>query len=204
MALAQRGEVGYNLAFGHYARGIVAEDFGVVLFGRGDLADADAAIAEALQRLRELGCAIIVAGTADFPGLVAVARNRPAEALARYEEALRLTTRLRTPEGVVRGLAGVATVAAAYDPAAAARFFAAAAAASATSGYAAALPERAVFDRATDTVRCALGLPAFTEAWTAGHVLPPMRPWRKPSSGSPAPARPVLPLPATPPTDWTL
>lgn len=82
LALAAGGEPSYNLAFGNYDRGIVAEDtgddpravahltqavttfqamdqtadselaqfhFGDVLFGRGDLAEADAAIAEATQ-----------------------------------------------------------------------------------------------------------------------------------------------------------
>lgn len=206
LALAEDEEPSYNLAFGHYARGIVAEDtgdyplavehltqavvtfqsidqpayaelarfhLGVVLFGRGDLADANAAIAEALQRLRDLGCHITVAATADFHGLVAFALNNPAAALARYREALSLTTSLRTPEGIVRGLAGVATVAAGDDPAAAARFFAASAAASESSGYTAALPERAVFDRAIGTARAVLGRATFQEAWTAGHTLSP-------------------------------
>ena len=200
------GEPSYNLAFGHYARGIVAEDtgnyplavkhltlavatfqsinqhayaelarfhLGVVLFGRGDLAEADAAIAEALQRLRDLGCHITVAATADFHGLVAFALNNPAAALERYRDALTLTSDLRTPEGIVRGLAGVAIVAAGEDPITAARLFAASAAASESSGYTSALPERAVFDRATDTVRAVLGRPSFQEAWAAGQTLSP-------------------------------
>ena len=147
---------------------------GIVLFGRGDLAEADAAIGESLDQLRALGCEMTVAATADFHGLVAFARNHPADAVSRYRDALTLTTRLRTPEGVARGLAGAATLAAgvgATNPAA--RWLGAAEAASELSGYASALPERAVFERTTASVRTALGERDFVEAHAAGRALSP-------------------------------
>jgi excisionase family DNA binding protein len=147
---------------------------GVVTFGSGDSAGAAALLTEAIDRLRELGCAVTVAAITDFLGLVAAARGRLDEAISSYAEALTMTARLRTPEGVVRGLAGTAAVAAAVGATAvAARLFGAAEAAGEEMGYASALPERAVFERSAGALRAALGARAFATAWAAGRTLPP-------------------------------
>jgi DNA-binding CsgD family transcriptional regulator/tetratricopeptide (TPR) repeat protein len=204
LSLARTGGDSYELAFGCFARGIVAEDtgdydravsllteavavfraidwvafaelarlhLGVVRFGRGDLAEAAAQIGAALDRLRELDCHVTVAATSDFLGLVALAAGRLDDATARFREALALTAELRTPEGIVRGLAGVAALAASRGaPAVAAGLFGASAAAGEASGYAVALPERAVFEASLAAVRASLGEAGFADHWAGGQA----------------------------------
>ncbi len=146
---------------------------GLVTYGRGDLQRAAALIEEALALNRELGLTWGVTVTLTYLGIVACERNDHERAAAAYAEALGLASRLGSRQGLVRGIVGVATLAAFGGlPALAARLFGAGDALCTALGYRFGLPERAQYDRARATTRRTLGDEGFTTAWEAGRELP--------------------------------
>jgi predicted ATPase/DNA-binding CsgD family transcriptional regulator len=148
---------------------------GVVTFGLGDLAGAEATIAEAVARHRRLGAAgappAWIAMALNDLGVVVGERGDLARAAALQVEALDLWRRTGTREGVADALAGLATIAAAGQPEQAARLFGASAALADAVGYAFGLPERAAHERAVAGLKATMGDAAFADAWNAGRDL---------------------------------
>ncbi len=177
-------------AVAHHHRGVLA-------YGLGDLAGAEATIADAVARHRRLGDAGTapgwVASALNDLGVVVGERGDLARAAALHAESLDRWRRAGTREGVADALANLATVAAASgQPEQAARLFGAAAALAEALGYAFELPERAAHERAVAAtqgdhggrgVRRSHGPPVA--------ACPSTRPWRRPPPFGRHPAEPT-------------
>jgi non-specific serine/threonine protein kinase len=145
---------------------------GIVAFGEGDL---DAAVAfgeEARAAAQEVGDVDAAEAAALHLALVACAQGERRQAAAWFREGFRHNPGWwADAEAVARLLAEVAVLAAGCDEVErAARLFGAAAARRAEVGEALALPERAVYERAAEVSRTALGEAAFAAAWAAGRA----------------------------------
>jgi DNA-binding CsgD family transcriptional regulator len=145
---------------------------GIVAYGRGDLAVAEARLGEALAASRDTGVPTDAAYCLEYLGLISCDRGDvalAAERLAACAEhgKLRVMTNYRG-----RLVAAVAVLAAAAAlPEAATRLFGAAEAANGGTGLSPALPERAVYARAIDRLRSAIGAEAFERARQQGRLL---------------------------------
>jgi predicted ATPase/DNA-binding CsgD family transcriptional regulator len=145
---------------------------GIVAYGRRDLDAAEARLGEALAACRDTGVPTDAAYCLEYLGLIACDRGDlpvAAERLAACTElgALRVLAHHRG-----RLVAAVAVLAAAALPDASARLFGAAEAVHGGAGLSPDLPERAVYARACDRLRAALGAEAFERARQQGRLMP--------------------------------
>lgn len=149
---------------------------GVVAYGQGDHLRAEALLEEALGRWRSAGDARGEVIALTCLGLVASERGDAARAVPLHAEALDLIGAAANKHALTFCLPGIGVLAAARgQPERAARLFGATAALNETLGSPFALPERAVYERATETARRRLGENLFAIAWAAGREMPAER-----------------------------
>jgi predicted ATPase/DNA-binding CsgD family transcriptional regulator len=153
------------------ATAITRYHLGVVAYGRGDLAEAERFLAEALAGPRDRwpGAA---AYALQLRGLIAAETDEPDRAAELLGQSLVLFRDLRLREGVSDALAGYAVLAARLGQGeVAARLFGAVAAMDEVSGALFGLPERATYERILAELRASLGEPDFVRAEAAGRAL---------------------------------
>jgi non-specific serine/threonine protein kinase len=145
---------------------------GVVAHGQADHNQATSLLAETLTLSRGLGDAWCAAITLGHLGLMAGEQGELVQAGAYYAESLAMHRAAGTKEGIVKSLAGLATVAAACQQSErAARLFGAAEVLRDFLGLNYGMPDRAMFERAIREVQTALGESAFAAAWATGRAM---------------------------------
>jgi non-specific serine/threonine protein kinase len=174
---------GLRRAGERYEESIAHFHLGVVLYGRGDFAQAEAEAHAARTLGQEVGNAAARWLGALLLAHVAIEAGDWQHAARWFRETLRITDepggivalwQRGNLEGVARLIAGVALLAAAQgEPVRAARLFGMAEAARAPIGLMPALPESAVYDRAIQAAREAIGDTAFTQALNEGRSASP-------------------------------
>jgi non-specific serine/threonine protein kinase len=159
---------------GRYARweAIARYSLGVVALSRGDLLKAAEFGEQARIAFHDEGDTWGVASTLSLLGMTAVERGDHVGAAVYYMDALPRWRELGLPEGLLRVLAGIATLAANTGRLhESARLFGAVNAIAETIGFSLDLHQQAVFDRAAASVREQLGESGFTETWGMGRIL---------------------------------
>jgi predicted ATPase/DNA-binding CsgD family transcriptional regulator len=153
--------------------GLALFHLGVVAWGQGDRARAGALLNEARAVQRAAGdLAYGDPESLGFLGLLACEQGDIPRSVALQRESLSLHLEMRSQEVLAVNLANVAMLAAATQrPSGAARLFGAAVGQREAIGNPFKLPERAVYDRAIDATRAALGDNDFAAAWDAGRAL---------------------------------
>jgi non-specific serine/threonine protein kinase len=153
--------------------GLVLFHLGVVAWGQGDRARAGRLLHEAQAVQRAAGdLAYGDAESLGFLGLLACEQGDLARSADLQRESLSLHLEMGSQEVLAVNLANVAMLAVATRrPATAARLFGAAVGQREAIGNPFKLPERAVYDRAIDAARSALGADEFAAAWDAGRAL---------------------------------
>jgi predicted ATPase/DNA-binding CsgD family transcriptional regulator len=146
---------------------------GQAAFGRGDLDAAESLYETALQAEREVGSGFDIKLNLRYLALVLIERGRYPDAASRQAEALPYLLELRNQENTAEWLAEVAVLAEATgELESGARFVGAAQTLRDTVGHAFSLPERAVYERAEQSIRDRLGGERFAKAWQAGAAMP--------------------------------
>jgi predicted ATPase/DNA-binding CsgD family transcriptional regulator len=144
---------------------------GMAAVGQGDLDRAETIFEEALTVYRDLADPYGTGQLLGYLGLTACARGDRSGAATRFSESLQIWQRLGNRENQADWLASVATLATASgSPERAARLFGTAEALRESLDHASEPPLRAMFMRAMDATRSALGTTAFAEATSAGRV----------------------------------
>jgi non-specific serine/threonine protein kinase len=166
LSMAQGSGQDDLLALGPYELALAA-------LGLGDLVRAESLLTESLTLHRDLDDPWGTANCLDTLGLVDCQAGDTARAVARYEESLALRRAVAEPGGIAEWLAGVATLAMGggrAEPAAC--LFGAARALADRAGFVFSLPQRAIYERAEDAARSAMGDVGFIAAQDAGRALP--------------------------------
>jgi predicted ATPase/DNA-binding CsgD family transcriptional regulator len=145
---------------------------GVVAYGQGDLRRAEALLGEAMAASRALGSQTHAAYCLEYLGLLACDRGELDLAADWLAACADLGEQPLLAHHRERLLAAVAVLASAASlPEAAARLFGAAGAVQGGTGLSVDLPERAVYARAVDRLRAALGAAGFDRAREQGRRL---------------------------------
>jgi predicted ATPase/class 3 adenylate cyclase len=146
---------------------------GVVLYGQRDLARATATLEEVEREARQKDDGVHLAAVLTYLGLIACEQGVLAPAAVSLAEALTLDQAGVDLQGIIGGLAAIAVLAAVngnYELGC--RLLSAADHQRERIGLGPfALPERAAFERARDTVCTQLDAGAYEEAWSAGRAL---------------------------------
>jgi predicted ATPase/DNA-binding CsgD family transcriptional regulator len=146
---------------------------GQAAFGRGDLDTAQTWYETALRSEREIGSDFDIKLNLRYLALVDIEWGRHANAASYQAEALQYLLRLRNQENTAEWLAEVAALAdATGELKSGARFLGAAAALRDAVGHAFVLPERAVYERAEQSIRDRLGSERFAQARQEGAAMP--------------------------------
>jgi predicted ATPase/DNA-binding CsgD family transcriptional regulator len=163
--LRQRSDIGWSI-------GIAQSILGLAAFGRGDLNTAESIYKEALAILREDGDEFHVALLLGYLSLIRSEQERYQDAASLLIEALPHWQRLHNLENISEWLLDAAVIANGVgQPESGTRFAAAASTIRDAVSHALVLPERAVYERAEDSLRGALGEQDSVRAWQAGAAL---------------------------------
>ena len=145
---------------------------GLAALGRGELEQATTLMNAALVIQREHGRKWGVALTLTSLGLVSTSSGALSKAIEYFVEALPLWRAFGSRENLADWLSGVAMLAARSQvPESAALLFGAADRLRVETGHEKVFPERALFAQAERATQTALGIDAFTSAWTTGYGL---------------------------------
>jgi predicted ATPase/DNA-binding CsgD family transcriptional regulator len=149
---------------------------GQAAFGQGDLDKAETLYEAALRTEREVGSGYDIKLNLRYLALVHIERGRYANAASRQAEALPYLLELRNQENTAEWLAEVAVLAEATgELESGARFAGAAQTMREAVGHAFLLPERAVYERAEQSIRERLGDERLAPAWQEGAAMPIQR-----------------------------
>jgi predicted ATPase/DNA-binding CsgD family transcriptional regulator len=163
--MRQRSDIGWSI-------GIAQSVLGLAAFGRGDLNTAESIYTEALAVLRKEGDEFEVALLLGYLSLIRSEQERYQDAASLLIEALPHWQRLNNLENISEWLLDAAVIANGVgQPESGTRFAAAASTIQDAVSHALVLPERAVYERAEESLRGALGEQDFVRAWQAGAAL---------------------------------